>query len=322
MYDNTLDQNLFSEEIKKAGTRDGFGEGLLLSGEKNSNILGLCADLTESVRMDKFKEKFPDRFFQFGISEQNIMGVGAGLALSGKIPFVSSYSAFSPGRNWDQLRVSVCYSKANVKIASSHAGLTVGPDGATHQALEDIALTRVLPNLTVIVPADSLEAKKATLAISEFEGPVYLRLGRSETPIFTTSQTPFEIGKAQVLKYGKDLTIVSTGYMVYRSLIAGNRLLENGIDAEVINLHTIKPLDIETIQVSLNKTKRLLTVEEHQIAGGMGSAVLEAIAKNPVKTEMIGISDTFGESGEANELFDKYGLSVENIINKSKLLVT
>lgn len=321
-YNNTLQQDLFSPEINKAGTRDGFGEGIVLAGEENKNIVALCADLTESVRVEKFKEKFPERFFEVGIAEQNMMGIAAGLALSGKIPFATSYAEFSPGRNWEQLRVSVSYSKANVKVASSHAGLTVGPDGATHQNLEDIALTRVLPNITVIVPCDFIQAKKATLAISKLEGPCYLRLGRSATPIFTTEQTDFEIGKAQILKEGKDITIVTCGYMVYRSLKAAQALIAENIDVEVINLHTIKPLDKETILNSLKKTNKLLTVEEHQLAGGMGSAVLEAIASEyQVKTQMVGVNDTFGESGEADELFDKYGLSVENIINKAKLLL-
>lgn len=316
-----LVQNLYQkDELESKPTRDGFGEALKTVAEKNENIAGLCADLTESTRMHHFAEAFPDRFVQIGVAEQNLIGTAAGLALVGKIPFAASYAVFSPGRSWDQIRVSVCYSQNNVKIVGAHAGLSVGPDGATHQALEDIAITRVLPNMTVVVPADYEQAKRATEAIAEHVGPTYIRLSRSALPIFTTPESPFELGKAQILREGTDVTIVACGAMVYEALIAAEELSKENITAEVINLHTIKPIDAVTLKKSVSKTGKLVTAEEHQINGGMGSAVIEAVADEPVPTQMVGVNDTFGESGTPEELFEKYGLTKDNIINKVKLL--
>jgi len=278
-------------------------------------VLALTADLGESTRVLWFAKKFPERFFEVGVAEQNLIGISAGLAHEGFIPFASSFAVFSPGRSWEQIRVSVCYSKNNVKIIASHAGINVGADGATHQGLEDMAIMRCLPNMTVIAPADYLETKKAAMAAAEFNGPVYIRFGRAKTPAFTTQKTPFKIGQAEIVKSGKDVTIVACGPMVYQSLLAAKELAKQKIDVEVINNHTIKPLDKKTLLASVKKTKALVTAEDHQIAGGMSSAVIEMLAPNyPVPAEMIGIKDTFGESGTAEELYDKYGLSITHII--------
>jgi transketolase len=323
MPDVKLNQNWGKkDDLDQKGTRDGYGDGLKELGSQNPNVVCLSADLTESTRSNLFAEEFPDRFFQTGVAEQNLMGISAGLALSGKIPFAASYAVFSPGRNWDQLRVSVCYSRANVKIISTHAGLTVGPDGATHQALEDIAITRVLPNLTVIVPSDYFEAKKATYAISELEGPAYLRLGRSGAPVYTTEETPFEIGKANLLYEGNDATIIACGIMVYEALMAAKELSERGISVDVINCHTIKPIDKETIINSAKKTGKIVTVEEHQITGGLGSAVAEVVSEEfPVPIKRIGMPDIFGQSGTPEELLTEYGLTKEHIIDEVLSLV-
>ncbi len=307
------------DNLENKPTRDGYGDCLVELGRENKDIVALSADLTESTRTHYFAEEFPDRFFQTGIAEQNMMGIAAGLALNGKIPFAASYAVFSPGRNWDQFRVSVCYSKANVKIIGGHAGLSVGPDGATHQALEDIAITRVLPNLTVIVPADYEQAKKATREAAFMDGPVYIRVSRDKTPNFTSVDTPFQIGKGQVLYSGDDVTIFATGLMVHKALLAARELQDEGVSCEVINLHTIKPIDIDAVIASVLKTKAAVTVEEHQVTGGLGSAVSEVISQqHPVPIEMVGVKDTFGESGKTNELFVKYGLDVENIKNAAK----
>jgi transketolase len=323
MPDVKLNQNWGNkDELVQKGTRDGYGDGLKELGSQNPNVVCLSADLTESTRSNLFAEEFPDRFFQTGVAEQNLMGISAGLALSGKVPFAASYAVFSPGRNWDQLRVSVCYSRANVKVISTHAGLTVGPDGATHQALEDIAITRVLPNLTVIVPSDYFEAKKATYAISELEGPAYLRLGRSGSPVYTTEETPFEIGKANLLYEGNDATIIACGIMVYEALMAAKELSERGISVDVINCHTIKPIDKETIINSAKKTGKIVTVEEHQITGGLGSAVAEVVSEEfPVPIKRIGMPDIFGQSGTPEELLTEYGLTKEHIIDEVLSLV-
>ncbi|MCA9380980.1 transketolase family protein [Candidatus Dojkabacteria bacterium] len=303
-------------------TRDGYGVGLEELGYQMPDVVALSADLTESTRTNLFADTFPDRFFQTGIAEQNMMGIAAGLAINGKIPFAASYSAFSPGRNWDQLRVSVCYSKANVKVVSTHAGLTVGPDGATHQALEDIAITRVLPNLTVVVPSDYHEARKATHQIARMDGPVYMRLGRSKTPIYTSDETYFELGKANVLYVGTDVTVVACGIMVYEALMAANELAGKGISVEVINCHTIKPIDAETIVQSAHKTGAVVTAEEHQINGGLGGAVAEVLAEhNPVPMKRVGVKDTFGESGTPDELLRKYGVTKNDIVNAITSLI-
>lgn len=306
----------------KKPTRHGFGEELALLGEKNEKIVVLGADVTGSVMTSFFKEKHPERFFSLGIAEQNATTVATGLALCGKIPFFSTYATFSTFRNADQIRISVCYNNANVKIAGAHAGLTVGPDGATHQALEDIALMRSLPNMTVVVPCDYVQARKATAAIAEIQGPAYIRLSRSEVPLFTEETSKFEIGKADVLQDGDDVAIVACGTMVWEALLAAEILFEkHKIKATVINNHTIKPLDEETLIAAAKKCGAFVTAEEHQVNGGMGSAVAELLAqKYPIHIEIIGIQDSFGESGEPYELLEKYGLTANDIV-KSALKV-
>lgn len=309
-----LSEKLFQDDIKKIPTRNGYGEGLVAAGEENEQVVVLCADLTESTRSEAFQKKFPERFIEVGVAEQNMASLASGMALAGKIPFISSYATFSPGRNNEQIRTTIAINNVNVKIAGAHAGISVGPDGATHQALEDMALMRVMPRMNVIYPCDALEARKATLAAARLEGPVYLRFARAGTPQFTTEETPFEVGRAEVFYEGKDVTIVACGPLVYEALLAAQQLEKEGISVEVINNHTIKPLDKDTIIQSLKKTKALVTVEEHQIAGGMGSAVVEMLAQNfPVPVEMIGIKDRFGESGEPDELWDAFGLSHSHI---------
>ncbi len=303
--------------LPKKATRDGYGEVLLSLAKKNKDIIVVSADLADSLRLKEFSKQLPKQFIEVGVAEQNMMGISAGLALSGKIPFASSFAVFSPGRNWDQLRVSVCYSNANVKIIGSHAGLSVGQDGATHQALEDIAITRCLPNLKIIAPADYIEAKKATKAIIKEKGPIYLRLTRPATPILTTNKTPFKIGKANILIKGKDLTIISSGPIIYEAILAAQELKKKNIHIEIINNHTIKPLDEKTIIQSIKKTKKLITLEDHQVMGGMGSSILELLSnKYPVKTKMMGINDTFGESGTTQELYEKYKLNYKYIIKE------
>ena len=306
----------------KKPTRHGFGEELALLGEKNDKIVVLGADVTGSVMTSFFKEKHPERFISLGIAEQNATTVATGLALCGKIPFFSTYATFSTFRNADQLRISVCYNNANVKIAGAHAGLTVGPDGATHQALEDIALMRSLPNMTVVVPCDYVQARKATAAIAEIQGPAYIRLSRSEVPLFTEETSKFEIGKADVLQDGDDVAIVACGTMVWEALLAAEILFEqHKIKATVINNHTIKPLDEKTLIAAAKKCGAFVTAEEHQVYGGMGSAVAELLAqKHPIYMEIIGIQDSFGESGAPHELLEKYGLTANDIV-KSALKV-
>lgn len=302
-------------DVSQVGSiRDGFGHGLVAAMKNDARIVAVCADVTESIRMQYAEQTFPDRMVQVGVAEQNLVGVSAGLALSGLIPMAGSYAVFSPGRSWDQLRVSVCYSNLNVKIIGGHGGLSVGPDGASHQALEDIAITRVLPNLVVIVPADELEAERATLALAQHVGPVYLRLSREKSPLLTTPETPFEIGKANVLQTGKHVTIVACGLMVAEALKAAALLTKSDISATVINMHTIKPLDVPTLVKAARITQAVVTVEEHQIMGGLGSAVAEALSQQyPVPVEMVGVKDTFGESGTAADLFKKYGLTANHI---------
>src|SRR3990170_6814301 len=309
-----LNPKLYDPEVEQVPTRNGYGEGLVALGEKNPNVIVLTGDLSESTRANMFEEKFPERFIECGVAEQNMMGIAAGLALSGKIPFVSSYAVFVPGRCWDQLRVSVCYSKANVKVAGAHAGISVGPDGATHQALEDIAIVRCLPNIIVEVPCDALEAKKTTIAIGEYKGPAYFRFAREKTPVITTQDTSFKIGKAEIFREGENVTVVACGPLVYQSLLAAKELEKEGIKAEVINNHTIKPIDKLTLAASAKKTGAVVTVEEHQINGGLGGAVAEVLAENyPVPMERVGMPDTFGESGSPEELLEKYGMSVKKI---------
>ena len=302
-------------KMKLKSTRDGYGEGLLKLGEENPDVVVLTADLGESTRSHWFKEKFPERFFQIGVAEADMIGTAAGLALSGKIAFVSDFGVFVTGRVWDQLRISVAYSNANVKIGSTHCGITVGEDGASHQAIEDIALMRVLPGFTVIVPADAAEATKATIAASKIYGPVYLRLGRAPLPIVTEEAEDFIIGKAQVLKEGDDLSIIACGVMVKESLEAAELLKKKGISARVINLHTIKPIDREVVINAAKETGAIITAEEHQVMGGMGSAVAEVVMEEyPVPMKRIGILDSFGQSGKPDALMKYYHLTADDIV--------
>lgn len=309
-----LNSKIGQADIEQISTRNGFGEGLLELGEMDENVVVLTADLKESTKVDGFAKKYPERFVECGVAEQNMMGVAAGLALYGKVPFVSSYATFSPGRNWDQLRVSVCYSMANVKVAGCHTGVSVGPDGATHQALEDVAITRVLPNLIVVVPCDALEARKCVVALGRTKGPAYFRLGRSNTPVITTQQTPFQIGKAEIFKEGKDVAIIATGPALYSGLVAAMELEKENVSVMVINNHTIKPIDEQTIIQAAKKCGAVVTLEEHQIMAGCGSAVCEVLAQNySVPVEMVGMPNSFGESGQPEELLKKYGMDKETI---------
>ena len=294
--------------------RKGFGRGLLAAGKLNVNVVAACADLTDSTQIGLFKAEFPERFVEIGVAEQNLVTVGAGLAAMGKVPFVSSYAAFSPGRNWEQIRTTICLNDRPVKIVGSHAGLYTGADGATHQMLEDIALMRVLPNMVVIVPGDSVEAEKATLAMAADKRPNYLRLAREATPIMTTDKTPFEIGKAYVFHPGEDITIIATGTMTYQALVAARELYKDCVDAEVIHVPTIKPLDAETILKSVRKTGFVVTAEEGQIIGGLGGAIAELLGEeHPVPMKRIGMRDHFGESGEPAELLEHFGLDAKHI---------
>lgn len=309
-----LNPLLYSKDVEVEPIRAGFGRGLKLAGEHNENVVALCADLTESTQMHLFKEAFPKRFIEIGIAEQNLVTVASGLARAGKIPFTSSYAAFSPGRNWEQIRTTATLNNQPVKVVGSHAGVSVGPDGATHQMLEDIALMRVLPNMVVVAPGDSLEAEKATLALANNNKPSYLRLAREKTPIFSTQDAPFELGKAYVLKEGADVSLLGTGTMTYQLLIAAKLLETKGIHAEVVHVPTIKPLDHETILASARKTGRVVTAEEAQAAGGFGSAVTEFLSEVlPMPVKRIGINDRFGESGAPNELIEYFGLSGDKL---------
>lgn len=312
-----LAKNLY-DNLEEIPTRNGYGKGLVKLGEENSNIVVLCADLTESTRCEEFKEKFPKQFVQTGVAEQNMIGVAAGMSFFGKIPFVSTYGVFCPGRNWEQIRVSVCYSQANVKFVGSHTGLNVGADGASHQALEDIAITRCLPGLIVLAPCDFIETKKATIAAGKIKGPVYMRFARAQSPVFTTEKTPFKIGKAEVLRHGLDLTIVACGPLVYQALLAAKELEKLGIKTTVINNHTIKPLDSATLLKAAKDTGAFITVEEHQINGGLGSAICELLSeKYPIPIKRIGVNDLFGKSGSAEKLLKAYGLTAKNIVKEA-----
>lgn len=314
--------DVYKKEVKQEPIRAGFGRGLVLAGERNPSVVALCADLTDSVKMGDFAKKFPERFVQVGIAEQNLVTVASGMALMGKVAFVSSYAAFSPGRNWEQIRTTVCLNETNVKIIGSHAGISVGPDGATHQMLEDIALMRVLPNMTVVVPCDSIEAEKATLAIAGIKGGAYMRLAREKSPVVTTAATPFALNKAQVLREGSDITIVACGIMVYESLMAAEELSKKGIEAEVINCAVIKPLDGSTILRSAKKTGLVITAEEAQIKGGLGGVVAELLSENaPTPLRRIGIRDRFGESGKPSELLEYFGLTGKHIQKEATEMV-
>ena len=303
-------------------TRDGYGKGLVALGKTNKDVIVLSADLTESTRANWFRDQFPDRFYSFGVAEQDMIGAAAGFALSGKIPFCCSFGVFASGRAWEQVRVSAAYMNLNINIGGTHGGITVGPDGATHQAIEEIALMRLLPNMTVIVPCDSAEAEKATIAASLIKGPVYLRLGRESIPMITDENAKFEIGKASTLKPGNDLTIIACGIMVYNALRASEILQSEGIDARVINLHTIKPIDEKAIIEAARSTGAIVTAEEHLIAAGMGSAVSEVLAQNlPTPVEMVGIKDRFGESGSPWELMKLLKLMPEDIVVAAKAVI-
>lgn len=305
-------------ELKTFGnkdTRSGFGEGLRILGETNPDVVALCADLTGSLKMDAFQKNHPDRFFQIGIAEANMIGIAAGMTIGGKIPFTGTFANFSTSRVYDQIRQSIAYSRKNVKICASHAGLTLGEDGATHQVLEDIGMMRMLPNMTVVVPADYNQTLQATLAIAAWDGPVYLRFGRPSVPIFTPDDAVFQIGKADLLVQGTDVTIIACGHMVWKALEAQIQLAEKGISAEVINMHTIKPLDTEAILSSVAKTGCVVTAEEHMMNGGLGDAVAQVLAKSsPAPQEFVAVNDTFGESGTPNELLKKYHLETTDIV--------
>ena len=297
-------------------TRSGFGEGLAELGRTNPNVVALCADLTGSLKMDAFLKENPERFFQIGIAEANMMGIAAGMTIGGKIPFTGTFANFSTGRVYDQIRQSIAYSQKNVKICASHAGLTLGEDGATHQILEDIGMMRMLPNMTVIVPADFNQTKQATIAIADHQGPVYLRFGRPVMPIFIKPDAPFIIGKADVIKEGNDVTIIACGHLVWKSIEAIKTLEERGISVELINMHTIKPLDEAAILASVAKTKCVVSAEEHMMNGGLGEAISQFLSRNmPVPQEFVGVNDSFGESGAPMELMTKYGIDTENIIS-------
>lgn len=300
---------------EKKDTRSGFGAGLLEAGKQNENVVALCADLTGSLKMDAFQKEFPERFFQVGIAEANMIGIAAGLTIGGKIPFTGTFANFSTGRVYDQIRQSVAYSDKNVKICASHAGLTLGEDGATHQILEDIGLMKMLPGMTVINPCDYNQTKAATIAIAKHEGPVYLRFGRPSVPIFTDANQKFEIGKAWMVNEGKDVSIFATGHLVWKAIEAGEKLAEMGIDAEIINIHTIKPLDAQAILQSVAKTGCVVSAEEHNRLGGLGDSIAQVLAQNlPTPQEYVAVNDSFGESGTPDQLMEKYGLSTEAIV--------
>lgn len=307
------------EVFGKKATRFGFGEALVELGEKDPKIFVLGADTVSSVAINGFQEKFPDRFINVGIAETNLIGMAAGLAVAGFIPFAATYGVFASGRPWEQIRTTVCYSNLNVKIGGSHSGLMVGPDGATHQALEEIAVMRCLPKMTVIVPCDLIETKKATMAAAYYNGPVYIRYGRENIPIITKEETPFEIGKANILREGKDIAIMACGTMVYEALMAAEILSKKGIQAKVINIHTVKPIDEKAIVDAANECGAIVTAEEHQIFAGFGSAVAEVVVRNnPVPMEFVGVNDTFGESGEPYALMEKFGLKDINIVEAAE----
>lgn len=335
-----LNEKLFDTDVEQVPIRKGFGEGLLQAAEIDKNVVGLCADLTESTHMLKFKEKFPERFIEIGVAEQNLATVASGMAAMGKIPFITSYAMFSPGRNWEQIRTTIAYNDRPVKIAGSHAGVSVGPDGGTHQAIEDIALMRVIPNMVVISPCDAIQAKKATLAAAKTNTPTYIRLAREKTPIMTTEQTPFEIGKGQIVfqssksetlnsrqiqnqksKDSKgvhsrvDVGIIATGALLHNALKAAQKLVDKGVNVTVLNIHTIKPLDEDAVIKLAHETGTIVTVEEHQIIGGLGGAVAECLSAHyPVPVEFVGVKDLFGQSGTPSELIEHYGMGEKDII--------
>jgi transketolase len=303
-------------------TRDGYGQGLVLAGARQKEVLVLCADLSESTRSLWFKEKFPERFVQFGVSEQSLAAVAAGMALAGKIPFISSYAMFCPGRAWEQVRTNIALNDANVKIAGAHAGVSVGPDGATHQAIEDIAIMRPIPNLALIVPCDAIETRKCTVAAAKFRGPFYFRFAREKSPVFTTEKTPFRIGQAVTYRFGKQAAILGAGPVLHNALLAANELSREGIECLVINNATVKPMDEKAVLSAAKRCGALVTVEEHQKQGGMGSRVAEILAAHcPVPMEFVGVPDCFGESGTPAELIERFGLGVRDIKKAVKKVI-
>lgn len=306
---------LDASALKQIPTRDGFGEGLVEAARRDGNVVAVCADLVESTRMQSFRDAFPERFIEIGVQEQLLIAMSAGLAMAGKIPFVASYAMFCPGRAWEQVRTNMALNETNVKIAGAHAGVSVGPDGATHQAIEDIAIMRPIPRMTVVVPCDSVQTKKATLAVAAMDGPVYLRFAREKSPVVTTEETPFEIGKAQIFREGKDVAIVACGIVVYEALVAAERLArEHGIDCLVLNNHTVKPMDAPAIVAAARRCGAVVTAEEHQVQGGMGSRVAEIlVAEHPVPMEFVGVHDRFGQSGTPAELLIHYGIDANAI---------
>ncbi len=311
-----LNPKLLNKDVEQAPLRQGYGEGLLQAGKEDENVVALCADLTGSTKTAIFSKVFPERFVQVGIGEQSMASVASGMAAMGKIPFIASYAMFSPGRNWEQIRTTICYNNSNVKIAGAHAGVSVGPDGGTHQAIEDIAIMRVIPRMTVIVPCDAIESRKATLAAAKMIGPAYLRFAREATPIITTEESPFEIGKANLLRNPESpqAAIIACGLMVYNALMAAEELSKEGIEVSVLNNHTIKPMDEEAVIGVAKKAGAVVTVEEHQVNGGMGSAVAEVLAKNsPTPIEFVGVQDRFGESGTPDELIEHFGIGISHI---------
>lgn len=313
---------MITEKLKMVPTRDGFGEGLVELGRKNKNVVVLSADLTDSTRANWFKKEFPDRFFGLGVAEQDMIGTATGFALGGKIPFACTFGVFASGRAWDQIRVSVAYMNLGVKIVGTHGGISVGPDGATHQALEEIALMRILPNMTVVVPCDAVEAKRATMESADIKGPVYIRLGRSGAPVITKETDPFKIGKANVLKDGKDVAIFACGQMVWEALLAYEALKKEGVSARVINMHTPKPIDKDCIIKCAKETGAIVTAEEHTIAGGFGSAIAEVVVEAcPVPIKFVGVRDRFGASGEPDELFEHFGLKAKHIVSAAKAAI-
>lgn len=314
-----LNPGLYNDDVEREPIRAGFGRGLKAAGEADERIVALCADLTDSTQMSKFKEAFPERFVEIGVAEQNLVTVASGMARAGKIPFTSSYAAFSPGRNWEQIRTTIALNEQPVKIVGSHAGVSVGPDGATHQMLEDIALMRVLPHMVVVAPGDSIEAEKATLAIAANDQPSYIRLAREKTPIFSTADSPFELGKAYVLREGHDISLLGTGTMTYQLLVAAKELEAHGISAEVVHVPTIKPLDEATILHSVSKTGRVLTAEEAQVNSGFGGAIAELLSeKKPTPLKRVGMLDRFGESGAPDELLEHFNLTGPKIAITAK----
>ena len=314
--------HILLDPTENKDTRSGFGQGLLEAGQADSNVVGLCADLTGSLKMNAFQNAFPDRFFQVGIAEANMMGVAAGMTIGGKIPFTGTFANFSTGRVYDQIRQSIAYSEKNVKICASHAGLTLGEDGATHQILEDIGMMKMLPNMTVIVPADYEQTRQATLAIAKHHGPVYLRFGRPKVPVFIQPEAPFELGKIQRIITGSDVTIAACGHLVWEAVQAALALHKEGISAEVLNVHTVKPLDEATLVESAKRTGAVVVAEEHQRLGGLGCSVAQCLAShNPTKMDFVAVEDQFGESGTPAQLMAKYGLDAKTIVTKTRALL-